>query len=99
SKRPSGDVAENVIIYGAGDAGYQLLRLIEMDTSSPYRVVGLIDDDPSKRHLKLLGRSVLGNRRELVQRARDLDVSAVILAISDASNSLIAEIADMVEGA
>ena len=99
SKRPSGDAAENVIIYGAGDAGYQLLRLIEMDTSSPYRVVGLIDDDPSKRHLKLLGRSVLGNRRELVQRARDLDVSAVILAISDASNSLIAEIADMVEGA
>src|SRR5690606_16784771 len=59
-KRPSTADTENVLIYGAGDAGYQLLRLIEMDTSSPYRVVGFIDDDPAKRHLNLFNVPVLG---------------------------------------
>lgn len=99
SKRPSNDVAENVLIYGAGDAGYQLLRLIEMDTSSPYRVVGLIDDDPKKRHLSLLGRQVLGGRRDIVRRAQERNVTTVILAISAASKTMIAEVADIVEGA
>lgn len=91
--------AENVLIYGAGDAGYQLLRLIEMDTSSPYRVVGLIDDDPTKRHLNLLGRAVLGGRDDIVRRAQERDVTTVILAISAASKGMIAEVADIVEGA
>lgn len=91
--------AENVLIYGAGDAGYQLLRLIEMDTSSPYRVVGLIDDDPTKRHLNLLGRPVLGGRDDIVRRAQERDVTTVILAISAASKGMIAEVADIVEGA
>ncbi|QDB79924.1 polysaccharide biosynthesis protein [Georgenia wutianyii] len=89
---------ENVLIYGAGDAGYQLLRLIEMDTSSPYRVVGLIDDNPAKRHLNLLGRPVLGGRDDIVRRAQERDVTTVILAISAASKGMIAEVADIVEG-
>ncbi|WP_324650013.1 nucleoside-diphosphate sugar epimerase/dehydratase [Georgenia sp. H159] len=99
SKRPSSDDAENVLIYGAGDAGYQLLRLVDMDTSSPYRVVGLLDDDPRKRHLSLLGRQVLGGREDLVRRAHERDVTTVILAISAASKSMIAEVADVVERA
>lgn len=98
-KPANAENAENVLIYGAGDAGYQLLRLIEMDTSSPYRVVGLIDDDPAKRHLNLLGRPVLGGRADIVRRAQERDVTTVILAISAASKSMIAEVADIVEGA
>src|SRR5690625_2357229 len=99
SKRPAQENAENVLIYGAGDAGYQLLRLIEMDTTSPYRVVGLIDDDPKKRHLNLLGRPVLGGRGDIVRRAQERNVTTVILAISAASKKMIAEVADIVEGA
>lgn len=99
SKRPAQADAENVLIYGAGDAGYQLLRLIEMDTTSPYRVVGLIDDDPKKRHLNLLGRPVLGGRQDIVRRAQERDVTTVILAISAASKRMIADVADIVEGA
>ncbi|WP_255303577.1 nucleoside-diphosphate sugar epimerase/dehydratase [Georgenia sp. 311] len=97
-KPVSTENAENVLIYGAGDAGYQLLRLIEMDTSSPYRVVGLIDDNPAKRHLNLLGRPVLGGRDDIVRRAQERDVTTVILAISAASKGMIAEVADIVEG-
>lgn len=98
-KRSATEGSENVLIYGAGDAGYQLLRLIELDASSPYRVVGLIDDDPQKRHLNLLGRQVLGGRGDIVKRAQERDVTTVILAISAASAGMIAEVADIVEGA
>ncbi|MCM3661330.1 polysaccharide biosynthesis protein [Georgenia satyanarayanai] len=99
SKRLPIEGAENVLVYGAGDAGYQLLRLVDIDSSSPFRVVGLVDDDPRKRHLSLLGRPVLGGRTDLVRAARERDVSTVILAISGAGKSLITEVADIVEGA
>lgn len=98
-KRTNTEDAEKVLIYGAGDAGYQLLRLIEMSSSSPYRVVGLIDDDPAKRHLSLFNAQVLGGRDGLVRHAREREATTVILAISDASKAMISEVADIVEGA
>ena len=33
-----------VLIYGAGDAGHQLIRLILTDARSDFRVVGFLDD-------------------------------------------------------
>ncbi|WP_170175191.1 nucleoside-diphosphate sugar epimerase/dehydratase [Georgenia muralis] len=64
--RPSSANAEPVLVYGAGDAGNQLLRLLNRDANSPYRAVGLIDDDPAKRNLTLHGVPVLGNRSDLL---------------------------------
>ncbi|MEE6274102.1 polysaccharide biosynthesis protein, partial [Georgenia sp. MJ206] len=91
--------AERTLVYGAGDAGYQLLRLIHTDSSSPYRVVGLIDDNRSKRNLRMVGIPVLGNRSDLLEVAKRENVTTVILAISNASPELIAEISDLVEEA
>ncbi len=98
-QRPPREGAENVLIYGAGDAGYQLLRLFDTDSATPYRVVGLIDDDPEKRSLSLLNRPVLGGRDDILRRAQERDVTTVILAVSNASKAMIAEVADIVEGA
>ena len=58
--------AEKVLIYGAGDAGYQLVRLLKQDRSSRMHVVGFIDDAKNKRNLRLLGVPVLGQRSQLV---------------------------------
>src|SRR6185312_3586903 len=44
--------AKNVLIYGAGNAGHQLARLLTME-DAPFRPVGFIDDDKSRRHLRL----------------------------------------------
>jgi len=97
-RRIADDSTENVLIYGAGDAGYQLLRLIEMDASSPYRVVGFIDDAPDKRHLSLFNVPVLGGRDALLHHARERNVTTVILAVSTASRTMVGEVADLVEG-
>lgn len=91
--------AERVLIYGAGDAGYQLLRLIMADASAPYRVVGFLDDARDKRLLRLLGVRVLGGGDKLVQAAQEREATTVILAISDASAELVRTISDRCESA
>jgi dTDP-glucose 4,6-dehydratase len=91
--------AENVLIYGAGDAGYQLMRLIGSDSSAPGRVVGLIDDARSKRNLRLLGVPVLGNRQKLVEVAQAREATTVILAITGASAELVRATVDLAEKA
>lgn len=98
SRRPRTPDAEKVLIYGAGDAGYQLIRLVKADTSSPYEVVGFLDDDRAKRNLNLHGVPVLGSREDIARVAQQHEASAVILAISAASSQTVREIADVVEG-
>ena len=39
---------KNTLIYGAGDAGTILLRTINQDTSTKYKVKGFIDDDQKR---------------------------------------------------
>ncbi|GAA2096258.1 nucleoside-diphosphate sugar epimerase/dehydratase [Microlunatus panaciterrae] len=91
--------AERVLIYGAGDAGHQLVRSIATDESAPYEVVGLIDDSRAKRNLRLLGIPVLGNRHQILEAAENKGASTVILAITQASAELVREVSTIVENA
>lgn len=90
---------KNVLIYGAGDAGHQLLRLIFTDANSDFRVVGFIDDHEAKRNLRLMGVPVLGSRLDFTRIANETSAETVILAITDASGEFIGEVQDLVEGA
>ena len=54
---------EPTLIYGAGEAGEQLVRLIQGDANAPYFPVGFIDDDPRKKLLRLDGVRVLGGQK------------------------------------
>lgn len=90
--------AEKILIYGAGNAGHQLIRL-SSSASAPYRPVGLIDDARAKRNLRLLGVPVLGGRDRLLQVAEERGATTVILAITDATAELVRETSALVEGA
>ncbi|CAB4963809.1 unannotated protein [freshwater metagenome] len=81
--RPAG---RRVLIYGAGDAGRQVLHLLRGDADE---VVGFLDDNPGKRHLRISGVPVLGSGSQLaaVGGARDVDV--VVLAVPSASGQAI----------
>ncbi len=91
--------AERVLVFGAGEAGYQLIRIISTDRNAPYEVVGFIDDQRSKRNLRLLGVPVVGDRRRLVEIAAERQVTTVILAVARADADLVREITDLVQGA
>lgn len=74
---------ERVLVVGAGDAAESLVRQMLADPDGPYLPVGLIDDDPRKRHLSILGVRVRGTSRDIAEVARTLDVAGVVVAIAD----------------
>jgi FlaA1/EpsC-like NDP-sugar epimerase len=67
-----------VLVLGAGDTAVTLLK--ELERSSEWRVVGLLDDDPAKRGALILGVQVLGQPEALPQLARELEVGHAIIA-------------------
>lgn len=91
--------AEKVLIYGAGDAGYQLIRLLRQNRNSHMHVVGFIDDARNKRNLRLLGVPVLGQRSQLVDIAAEHGVTTVIYSVADASSGMVRRMSQLVEGA
>ena len=88
-QRRNADDAPRALIYGAGNAGQQLGRLLRLDTDAPYRVVGFIDDDPDKRHLRMSAGKVVGTGADVVARASALGATAVLVAIPGATSGLL----------
>ena len=68
-----------VLVLGAGRAGANLVQ--ELARSREWRVIGLLDDDPSKLQREIHGQRVLGPLSELSFWANRLGVQHVILAI------------------
>ena len=64
---------------GADDSGEVVLRELERENSG-FRCVGLIDNDPAKRRLRIHGIPVLGTVADIAEIARQLDISFVIMA-------------------
>jgi FlaA1/EpsC-like NDP-sugar epimerase len=73
------DQGTPVLVLGAGDAAVGLLK--ELARSADWRVMGLLDDDPNKRHRLLQGVRVLGSIEELPRIARSLKVKHAIIAM------------------
>jgi FlaA1/EpsC-like NDP-sugar epimerase len=92
--RPHAD-AQPVLVFGAGEAGTRLLRSMLRDPASAYLPVGLVDDDPAKRHLRINGVPVVGGRSRLVRAASERGVTAVIIAIREPGAGLIREVRDL----
>ena len=73
------------LIYGAGSAGMVLLWELRQNDSLMCDVVGLIDDDPSKAHLILEGKHVLGAGKDLGVLARKHAIKRLLIAIPSAT--------------
>ena len=89
--------AARVLVYGAGNAGQQLGRLIASDPDAPYDIVGFLDDDPSKQNLHLGPYRVLGSRRDLVRLADELDVRTILVAMPTATSELMRELSKITD--
>ncbi|QJR16917.1 polysaccharide biosynthesis protein [Usitatibacter palustris] len=74
-----GEVGLPVVVLGAGDAAVGLVK--ELGRSQEWRVVGLLDDDTSKRGRLLQGVRVLGPVEDLPRFAQRLKVRHAIIAM------------------
>jgi len=90
-ERPaSGLVARGkaVLVVGAGDAGGLVLRELQRNAKLGSTPIGLVDDDPRKKNLRVHGVRVLGTTSELRHILRETEPDEVLIAIPSASGDL-----------
>lgn len=90
--RPGG---EPIVLFGAGEAAEQLLRGMARDKSNPYRAVALLDDDPSKRRLRMHGVAVAGTRDDIVRVAKATGARTVLVSFASANSATIREVVEI----
>lgn len=76
-----------VVIIGAGRGGAMLVR--ELECSPDWRVVALVDDDPTKHGLEFLGHPVAGGIADLPEVLRDYGARHTILAMPSAAAEMV----------
>jgi FlaA1/EpsC-like NDP-sugar epimerase len=92
SRRPRSEEATPALLFGAGDGGEQLLRAMLRDPQSKYLPVGLIDDDPRKRYLRISGVPVLGDRTAITEAVALTGARSLIFAVPSAGPELVREV-------
>jgi FlaA1/EpsC-like NDP-sugar epimerase len=78
SRQFSGIEKENILLYGAEDAGEIALRWILRNPSIGYCVVGFLDDDSLKWGSNIHGVNILGDPANIEQYLEDKQVSGLI---------------------
>ena len=83
-----------MVVVGAGDAGQLVVKEMQRNPALGYTPIGLLDDDPRKRNLRLHGVRVLGTTSDLAHILRDRRPDEVLIAIPTASGELRAQIVE-----
>ena len=76
--------ATPVLVLGAGGAAAGLVR--ELAASPQWRVVGMLDDDPTKRGAAVGGVKILGGIECVAETAESLGVSQAVIAMPSATH-------------
>ncbi|WP_107705071.1 polysaccharide biosynthesis protein [Nocardioides allogilvus] len=87
----------NVLVYGAGEAGRQVANLVRTQSDLSFRVVGYLDDNPGKRHLRIQGIPVLGGGLSMADVASERAAQGVIFAVPNASGALIGRVQEQAQ--
>src|SRR5947207_200565 len=77
-----------VLIVGAGDAAQLVIREMHRSRHLNYTPIGLVDDDPRKRSVRIHGVKVLGTLADLPQLLRENRPDEVVVAIPSASGAV-----------
>ena len=91
------DQQEPVIVFGAGEAGLQIVK--SMHRGGPYRVAAVLDDNPDLSNLRVKGVPVRGDRTDIAAVAERTGARTIVIAIPSAPSALIREIVHLADGA
>ncbi len=75
-----------LLVIGAGEAAAAVLREIARMPEQRYRVVGLLDDDASKKGTRVNGVRVLGTISKLSAVCREQQIGEILIAMPSATN-------------
>ena len=85
--------ATRLVIFGSGETGTQIARLLLRNPQSTYLPVAFLDDDPSKRRFRSVGIPVRGTAADLVAVAHSTGATALLLAAPTAPTSVVRALA------
>lgn len=80
------------LLYGAGLNGRALAHRFGVDWQLGFKIVGFVDDDPSKVGRIVAGVKVLGTRADLARLIQAYGVQEVIVSIGTPSGELLREV-------
>ena len=95
--RPPAPAAVKIIVFGAGEAGAQLIRRLTSQSDVAYQPVAILDDDPAKRRLRIHGVPVLGGRGQLVEVAASTGAKVLVIAIAAETGTVIKDLTEAAE--
>jgi len=85
---------QRTLVFGAGDAAQQLIRSMVWDADSTHLPVGLLDDDPAKRHVEIKGVRMLGGRDAIAAAASTTRAEVLIIALPSAESDLVRDVSE-----
>jgi FlaA1/EpsC-like NDP-sugar epimerase len=83
---------KNTLVIGAGEAGSTIVRELQRNPHLDYKPVGFLDDNLSKKGIKIHGVKVLGPTNILSRSIERYSVSCVLIAIPSATGAQIQRI-------
>ena len=94
----SGEGVRRVLVIGAGNAAENLLREIHRMRVERYRVIGLVDDDPTKKGIFIHGVPVLGTTDDIKDICEEEKVDEILIAVPSATQKELRRIIEMCRG-
>ncbi len=85
---------KEVVIVGAGDAAQLIVKEMQKNPALGYTPIGLVDDDPRKKNLRVHNVRVLGTTDELPRILADFRPDEVLIAIPSGSGSVRQRVVD-----
>src|SRR2546426_882285 len=85
SRRGRNGAGRRALIVGAGDAGEILLRELGRSSVLEYNILGFVDDEPAKQHMRIHDVEVIGTVDQLDALTRSLPVQEILVAIPSAT--------------
>ncbi len=81
--------AQRVLVFGAGFLGTSLVHQMMHDPTGQYQVVGMVDDDPHKKYLRVASVPVVGTSRSLPDLVRQHRADIVVVAMAQPDPALL----------
>ncbi|MDM0460746.1 nucleoside-diphosphate sugar epimerase/dehydratase [Clostridium perfringens] len=72
---------EKILIIGAGSCGQLIIEEIRKQNPIKQKVIGFIDDNPSKIGTYLRGIKILGNRNKIIEISEEKNVDLILIAM------------------
>jgi FlaA1/EpsC-like NDP-sugar epimerase len=83
---------KRTLVIGAGNAGEQIVRDMKRTKDSLYLPIAFIDDDPVKKKVIIHGIKVRGNREDIPEIVRRLEVEMAVIAMPSVPSKEIRDI-------